>query len=78
MICLFCNLSDVFIFVRLNHFYCENNKGPLYFRCNENDVIVVVAINRQYLHTVYFSAVAYVIPWFFFVNQGCYIPKCSS
>ena len=24
------------------------------------------------------SAVAYVIPWVFFVNQGCYIPKCSS
>ena len=24
------------------------------------------------------SAAAYVIPWFFFVNQGCYIPKCSS
>ena len=24
-----------------------------------------------------YSAVAYVIPWFDFVNQGCYIPKCS-
>ena len=24
------------------------------------------------------SAVAYVLPWFFFVNLGCYIPKCSS
>ena len=24
------------------------------------------------------SAVAYVIPWFLFVNHGCYIPKCSS
>ena len=25
-------------------------------RCNENEVIVVVAINRQYLHTVHFGS----------------------
>ena len=43
----------MYVFVCLNHFYCENNKGPLFVRCNENEVIVVVAINRQYLHTVH-------------------------
>ena len=52
-------LSDYFatcqmnLFVCLNHFYCKNNKGSLFFRCNENEAIVVVAINRQYLHTVH-------------------------
>ena len=25
------------LFVCLNHFYCENNKGSLFFRCNENE-----------------------------------------
>ena len=42
----------MYLFVCLNDFYCENNKGSLFFRCNENEVIIVVAINRQYLHTV--------------------------
>ena len=46
----------MYLFVCLNHFYCENNKGSIFFfcfffsRCNENEVIVVVAINRQNLH----------------------------
>ena len=44
---------QMYLFVCLNHFYCENNKGSLVFRCNENEVIVVVPINRQYLHTVH-------------------------
>ena len=44
---------QMYLFVCLNHFFSENNKGSLFFRCNENEVIVVVAINRQYLHTVH-------------------------
>ena len=40
------------LFVCLNHYYCENKKGSLFFRCNENEVIVFVAINRLYLHLV--------------------------
>ena len=45
---------QMYLFVCLSHFYRENNKGSLfYFRCNENEGIVVVAINRQYLHTVH-------------------------
>ena len=45
---------QMYLFVCLNHFYCENNKGSLFFfRCNENEIIVVVAINRQYLRTVH-------------------------
>ena len=43
----------MYLFVCLNLFYCENNKGSLFFRCNENEVIIVVVINRQYLHTVH-------------------------
>ena len=43
----------MYLFVCLNHFYCENNKGSLFFNCNENKVIVVVAINRQFLDTVH-------------------------
>ena len=43
----------MYLFVCLNHFYCENNKGSLFFRCDEKEVIIVVAINRQYLHTVH-------------------------
>ena len=42
----------MYLFVCLNDFYCENNKGSMGFRCNENEVIIVVAINRQYIHTV--------------------------
>ena len=41
------------LFVCLQHFYCENNKGLLFFRCNGNEVIVVEAINRKYPHTVH-------------------------
>ena len=44
---------QMYLFVCLNHFYCENNQGSLFFRCNENEVIEVVVINRQYLHTVH-------------------------
>ena len=44
---------QMYLLVCLNHFYCENNKGSLFFRCNDNKVTVVVAINRQYLHTVH-------------------------
>ena len=44
---------QMYLFVCLNHLYCENNKGLLFFRYNENEVTVVVAINRQYLHTVH-------------------------
>ena len=44
---------QIYLFVCLNHFYCANNKRSLFFHCNEIEVIVVVAINRQYLHTVY-------------------------
>ena len=43
----------MYLFVYLNHFYCENNKGSLFFHCNENEVNIVVAIHRQYLHTVH-------------------------
>ena len=43
MICLFCNLSEVFICV--SNFHFENNKGSLFFRCNGNEVIVIVAIS---------------------------------
>ena len=42
---------QVYLFVCLNHFHCESNKGSLFFRCNVNEAIVVVAINQQYLHT---------------------------
>ena len=45
----------MYLLVCLNHFYCENNNGSLFFRCNENEVIVVVAINLQYLHTVHLA-----------------------
>ena len=42
----------MYLFVCLNHFYRENNYGSLSFRYNENEGIVVVAINRQCLHAV--------------------------
>ena len=45
---------------QINHFYCENNKGSLFLRCNENEAIVVVAINRQYLHTVLWFASKFI------------------
>ena len=44
---------QMYLFVCLNHIYCENNMGSLLFRFNETEAIVVVAINRQYLHTVH-------------------------
>ena len=37
-----------------------------------------VTLFRFFSRKRHTSTVAYVIPWFFFVNQGCYIPKCSS
>ena len=37
---------QMYLFVCLNHFYCENNKGTLFFRCNDNEVTVVVAIKQ--------------------------------
>ena len=43
----------MYLFVCLNHFYCENNMGSLFFCCNEIEeieAIFVVVINRQYLH----------------------------
>ena len=46
----------MYLFLCPNHFYCDNNKDSLFFRCNENEVIVAVAINRQYLHTVHFGS----------------------
>ena len=52
-ISLYFATCQMYLFLCLHHFYCENNKGSLFFRCNEIEVIVVVAINRQYLHTVY-------------------------
>ena len=39
----------MYLLACLHHFYCENNMGSLFFRCNENKVTVVVVINRQYL-----------------------------
>ena len=50
---------QMYLFVCLNHFYFENNKGSFFFLffffcCfNENEVIVVVAVNRQYLNIVH-------------------------
>ena len=54
---------QMYLFVCLNHFYCEKKYGFVvffffffffvFFRCNENEAIVVVAINRQYLHAVH-------------------------
>ena len=44
---------QMYLFVCLNHCYCENNKDSFFFRCNGNEVIVVVAIHRQYLYTVH-------------------------
>ena len=53
----------MYLFVCLNHFYSENNKGSLFFFfffflfCNENKVIIVVAINRQSSYSSFGSKV---------------------
>ena len=41
----------IIIIIIFHHIYNEYSKGSLFIRCNENEVITVVAINWQYLHT---------------------------
>ena len=45
------------LFVCINHFYLENNKGSLLFRCNENEGIVVVVINGNiFIQFIWFAS----------------------